>query len=472
MMINTRIVQFQGASERDRPVSWEIGAVSTKRTDRETRQSPKPAMPKLGASGARAVAFRASDGSTATPDKVMKNALSDMVQEFSGQFTPEKLAELPEKRERKTVLPPKEPKPPKKKKEKKVKEDGEGAKEGEEGTSEGAAQGSSSVPESDEVEVVSGSPSGGGPIEIDDDDDVQMISPGPSDASTPIKRTAEEAELEAQVVETPASKKGKGKEKASEPTPKKSSSKKQKKEPAGGHVLGGPELKAEESVGEGSSSLKQAAEAEQEEEEELAPLEGPLEPHFPPETIEVFNRQPKEFTERPMSLETADLVLENLPFPKSIPYGHQDAATLHTVVLDMNRRGHAVLLADQQFYLFFLLSARNVVNRIARSLRRARDGFLGDYVDDLIVGPGKAPTFFEDLDVIQKVFSGTAGRKGGAAAADDGSFRLWEDENDLGADIRAVLVAIDEMGAEGASGSGSGGEDDEDDEQDGDYVMA
>lgn len=183
---------------------------------------------------------------------------------------------------------------------------------------------------------------------------------------------------------------------------------------------------------------------------------------FPSSAPLPFDRAPMPFSPSGLPPELASRILDHKLFDYTVPYGHQDSATLHTLVLDMNRRGTQVL-ADQEHYIRFLIAARNVMDRIARSLREARNGDLGDYVDELVLGPGTSPTFYEDLEAIRNVFTGTEGRPNDIT--EDG-FRLWEDENDLGVDMRVALGVLDEI----ARGDPEDDEEDEDDPADPNFV--
>jgi hypothetical protein len=422
-------------------------------------------MPKLGGGAADAANFVVNSGGTGVPGTkgVVKSVVAELVEAHSGQFTPEKLAELLEKRDRKQRV-----ELPKSKPRKKKEKPAEGA------VAEGEAPGGSedvtvSNDASGQAISAAASPARSAPEQAKDSEvidlDYDETAEQPLAVSTPAKRSAEEAEFEAEPVPAepvPAKDKGKGKQKPKK-QPKPPPAKKVKRSEEGGPVLGEEQAKSDSQILQLGPDDGEPGRSEKEGEKEVEKDNAPVEAHFPEAGAAKFDRPEMPYTATPVSSATAALILSALPPPNSVPYGHQDAATLHTLVLDMTRRGPSVVLSDQNFYLQSLMGFRNVVDRIARSLREARGGFIGDYIDDLVVGPGKSSTFFDDLNAVLGVFRGTAGKVD--EEEEEMGFRLLEDENDLGVDIRAVLVAIDEIAAQGASDS----EDDEEDAMDVDF---
>ncbi|KAI9032018.1 hypothetical protein DFJ74DRAFT_763790 [Hyaloraphidium curvatum] len=415
-------------------------------------------MPKLGGSGADALAVHASGGTGAASGKQVKSLLGDIVAAQFGQFAPEKIAELPAVRSRKTVLPPQPPKPPRKKKEKAA--GGAAGPEAPEGASAGASSAQASPERQPGDAIVIDLEEGEASAVTGPAGDVGQPSPSPT---SPAKRSAEEAELEApgdhaetlqedsttseavepkKAIPPSSSKKGKGKQRApAGPSP----AKKAKTE-----VPAAPEEPTpDEPMDTTEPTVLDGTPTEN---AQPQPDEGPLDPSLLLPTSDLpFDRPPLPYTDNPMSSATAQLVSRLLPTPSSIPYGHQDAATLHTLALDLKRIGPRAVLSQEKHYLRLLFALRNAADRIARSLRRAREGFLGAYVDELVMGPDGKATLFDDAEAVAAVFDGKRKEEGG--------FRAWEDENDLCVDLRAALAAIEEMAA--GAGSDEDGEEKE-----------
>lgn len=165
-----------------------LSSVSTSRDGgcRSCASEPFPpqhthAMPKLGSTGANALAFHASAGAVESAGRKKSGlgaVLGDLVAEASGQFTPEKIAALPAVRSRKTVLPESPNKTPRK-------------------TKAVDKEGSGDLPHPSPAGPADGVP--GEPIVLDDEkpeENVDSATVEEKAAELPAKRSAEDAGLE------------------------------------------------------------------------------------------------------------------------------------------------------------------------------------------------------------------------------------------------------------------------------------
>jgi hypothetical protein len=123
----------------------------------------------------------------------------------------------------------------------------------------------------------------------------------------------------------------------------------------------------------------------------------------------------------------------------NLPYGVQDSLALSRIVSDIRRRRVSAVLNDPHLYLSYLLPLRALFARMAESIKRASEGHLGTFMDDLVGQGADATRFFADLAEVDRIFSGIASGKQQAGS------RRSEEENELVVYLRVVVEGLREM---------------------------